>query len=129
MKKAILILFTLFIVSCSSNTEEQAEDQEVLEEVEEQEVSGEMAQEKKTSILDDLIKKSDSNQSKIYTINKAVDSTVTKKIEVTTKVMNNLKETVTELKEVNETLKDSINTNVGRPYKLLPILSNSKDNR
>jgi uncharacterized protein YcfL len=129
MKKAILILFTLFIVSCSSNTEEQAEDQEVLEEVEEQEVSGEMVQEKKTSILDDLIKKSDSNQSKIYTINKAVDSSVTKKIEVTTKVMNNLKETVTELKEVNETLKDSINTNVGRPYKLLPILSDSKDNR
>ena len=126
MKKAILILFTLFIVSCSSNTEEQAEDQEVLEEVE---VSGEMAQEKKTSVLDSLIKKSESNQLKIYTINKAVDSTVTKKIEVTTKVMNNLKETVTELKETNETLKDSINTNVGRPYKLLPILSDSKDNR
>jgi polyhydroxyalkanoate synthesis regulator phasin len=128
MKKAILILFTLFIVSCSSNTEE-VEDQEVLEDVEDQEVSGEMVQEEKTSILDDLIKKSDSNQSKIYIINKAVDSSVTKKIEVTTKVMTNLKETVTELKEVNETLKDSINTNVGRPYKLLPILSDSKNNR
>jgi len=126
MKKAILILFTLFIVSCSSNTEEQAEDQEVLEEVE---VSGEMAQEKKTSVLDSLIKKSESNQLKIYTINKAVDSTVTKKIEVTTRAITNLKETVTELKETNETLKDSINTNVGRPYKLLPILSDSKDNR
>ena len=58
-----------------------------------------------------------------------MDSTVTKKIEVTTKVMNNLKETVTELKEVNETLKDSINVNVGRPYKLLPIISNSQDHR
>jgi len=68
-------------------------------------------------------------QSKIYTINKAVDSTVTKKIEVTTRAITNLKETVTELKETNETLKDSININVGRPYKLLPILSNSKDHR
>jgi len=129
MKKAILILFTLFIVSCGYNTEEETEDQEVLEEVEEQEVSGEMVQEKKTSVLDDLIKKSDSNQSKIYIINKAVDSSVTKKIEVTTKVMTNLKETVTELKEVNETLKDSINTNVGRPYKLLPILPDSQNHR
>jgi hypothetical protein len=120
MKKAILILLTLFIASCSANVEEETEEQIVLEEA---------VQEKKTSVLDNLIKKSDSNQSKIYIINKVVDSTVTKKIEVTTKVMNNLKETVTELKETNETLKDSINTNVGRPYKLLPILSNSKDNR
>jgi hypothetical protein len=120
MKKAILILFALFITSCSSNVEEKPEEQEVLEEA---------IQEKKTSVLDNLIKKSESNQSKIYTINKAVDSTVMKKIEVTTTVMNNLKETVTELKETNETLKDSINTNVGRPYKLLPILSNSQDHR
>ena len=120
MKKVILILLTLFIASCSSNVQEEAEQQEVLEEA---------VQEKKTSVLDNLIKKSESNQSKINTINKAVDSTVTKKIEVTTKVMTNLKATVTELKEVNETLKDSINTNVGRPYKLLPILSNSQDHR
>jgi uncharacterized Zn finger protein len=121
MKKAILIiLFALFITSCSSNIEEKPEEQEVLEQV---------IQEKKTSVLDNLIKKSESNQSKIYTINKSVDSTVTKKIEVTTKVITNLKETVTELKETNETLKDSINTNVGRPYKLLPILSNSQDHR
>jgi len=120
MKKAILILFALFITSCSSNVEEKPEEQEVLEEA---------IQEKKTSVLDNLIKKSESNQSKIYTINKAVDSTVTKKIEVTTKVITNLKETVTELKETNETLKDSINTNVGRPYKLLPIISNSQDYR
>jgi hypothetical protein len=126
MKKVILIILTLFIVSCGSNnvekeqTEEQTEEQEVIEAA---------IENKKSSVLDNLIKKSESNQSKIYTINKAVDSTVTKKIEVTTKVMNNLKETVTELKEVNETLKDSINTNVGRPYKLLPILSNSQDHR
>jgi PBP1b-binding outer membrane lipoprotein LpoB len=71
MKKAILILFALFITSCSSNVEEESEEQEVLEEV---------IQEKKTSVLDNLIK---------Y----------------------------------------SININVGRPYKLLPILSNSKDHR
>lgn len=120
MKKIVLILLTLFITSCSSNVEEELEDEEVLEEA---------VQDKKTSVLDNLIKKSESNQSKIYTINRAVDSTVTKKIEVTTKVMTNLKEKVTELKEVNETLKDSINVNVGRPYKLLPILSNSKDHR
>jgi hypothetical protein len=120
MKKIVLILLTLFITSCSSNVEEELEDEEVLEEA---------VQDKKTSVLDNLIKKSESNQSKIYTINKAVDSTVTKKIEVTTKVMTNLKEKVIELKEVNETLKDSINVNVGRPYKLLPILSNSKDHR
>ena len=126
MKKVILIILTLFIVSCGSNnveeekTEEQTEGQEVIEQA---------VEDKKSSVLDNLIKKSESNQSKIYTINKAVDSTVTKKIEVTTKVMTNLKEKVIELKEVNETLKDSINTNVGRPYKLLPILSNSQDHR
>ena len=126
MKKVILIILTLFIVSCGSNN---VEEEQTEEQTEEQEVIEAAIEDKKSSVLDNLIKKSESNQSKIYTINKAVDSTVTKKIEVTTKVMNNLKETVTELKEVNETLKDSINVNVGRPYKLLPILSNSQDHR
>lgn len=122
IKKIIFILITLFITSCNSNIEEETEEQEVLEE---------SIQEKKTSILDNLIKKSESNQITVYNINKLVDSTVTKKIEVTTKVMSNLKETVTELKEVNETLKDSIsiNINVGKPYKLLPILSDSQNHR
>ena len=120
IKKIIFILITLFITSCNSNIEEETEEQEVLEE---------SIQEKKTSVLDNLIKKSESNQITVYNINKLVDSTVTKKIEVTTKVMSNLKETVTELKEVNETLKDSININVGKPYKLLPILSDSQNHR
>jgi len=46
--------------------------------------------------------------------------------------MTVMKEKVIELKEKNEVLKDKIddvNSNVGKPYKLLPILSNNQDHR
>jgi peptidoglycan hydrolase CwlO-like protein len=118
MKKYLIILILLFLVGCSSKVEE-----EDIEEV---------SNEQYFTDIDKLINSSDKKQQSVVNINKAVDSNVTEKIRVTTKIITVTKEKVDELKQANEILKDKIddvNSNVGIPYRLLPILSDSQNHR
>jgi len=118
MKKYLIILILLFLSGCSPKVEE-----EDIEEV---------SNEQYFTDIDKLINSSDKKQQSVVSINKAVDSNVTEKIRVTTKVITDTKEKVIELKQTNEILKDKIddvNSNVGIPYKLLPILSDSQNHR
>jgi hypothetical protein len=119
MKKYLIILVLFFLVECSPKVEEE----ESIEEV---------SNEQYFTNIDKLINSSDKKQQSVVSINKAVDSNVTEKIRVTTKVITVMKEKVIELKQTNEILKDKIddvNSNVGIPYKLLPILSDSQNHR
>ena len=100
--------------------------------VEEEEVKEEASDEQYFTNINKLINNSDKKQQSVVNINKAVDSNVTERIKVTTKVITVMKEKVIELKQTNEILKDKIddaNSNIGVPYKLLPIISDSKDHR
>jgi hypothetical protein len=118
MKKYLIILVLFFLVGCSPKVEE-----EDIEEV---------SNEQYFTDIDKLINSSDKKQQSVVNINKAVDSNVTEKIRVTTKTITVMNEKVIELKQTNEILKDKIddvNSNVGIPYRLLPILSDSQNHR
>jgi uncharacterized protein YcfL len=118
MKKYLIILTLLFLVGCSPKVEE--EDTE------------EISNEQYFTDIDKLINSSNKKQQSVVNINKAVDSNVNEKIKVTTKTITVMNEKVTELKQTNEILKDKIddvNSNVGIPYRLLPILSDSQNHR
>ena len=119
MKKYFIILTLFILVGCSPKVEEE----EDIEEASDQQYF---------TNINKLIDNSNKKQQAVVNINKAVDSNVTEKIRVTSDVMTVMKEKVIELKEKNEVLKDKIddvNSNVGKPYKLLPILSNNQDHR
>lgn len=120
MKKYILISLLFLLVGCSNNIDEEEESEEIA------------AEEQSFTDLNKLISNSDKKQESIININKAIDSNVNEKIKVVTKVITVMKEKVVELKQTNEILKDKIddvNSNVGVPYKLLPILSDSQNHR
>jgi len=119
MKKYIFISLLFLLVGCSNNVDEE-ESEEIA--VEEQSFTD----------LNKLISNSNKKQESIININKAIDSNVNEKIKVVTKVITVMKEKVVELKQTNEILKDKIddvNSSVGVPYKLLPILSDSQNHR
>lgn len=119
MKKYFVILILFLLVGCSPKVEEEEDKEEV-------------SNEQYFTNIDKLINSSNKKQQNVFNINKVVDSNITKKIKVTTDVMTVMKEKVIELKEKNEVLKDKIddvNSNIGVPYKLLPILSNNQDHR
>jgi hypothetical protein len=119
VKKYFIILILLFLSGCSPKVEEEEDTEEV-------------SDEQYFTDINKLISNSDKKQQSVVSINKAVDSNVTEKIRVTTKVITVMKEKVVELKQTNEILKDKIddvNSNVGIPYKLLPILSDSQNHR
>ena len=118
MKKYLTILILFFLVGCSSKVEEENTE--------------EVSNEQYFTDIDKLINSSDKKQQSVVNINKAVDSNVNEKIRVTTKIITVTKEKVDELKQANEILKDKIddvNSNVGIPYRLLPILSDSQNHR
>jgi len=119
MKKYLAILILFLLVGCSPK-------------VEEEEVKEEASDEQYFTDINKLINNSDKKQQHVINISKAVDSNVTEKIRVTTKVITVMKEKVTELKEKNEVLKDQVddaNSNIGVPYKLFPILPDSQNHR
>jgi uncharacterized protein YcfL len=119
VKKYFAILTLFLLVGCSSKVEEEKDIEEV-------------SNEQYFTNIDKLINNSHKKQQSVVSINKAVDSNITEKIRVTTKIITDTKEKVIELKQTNEILKDKIddvNSNVGIPYKLLPILSDSQNHR
>jgi peptidoglycan hydrolase CwlO-like protein len=118
MKKYLTILILFFLVGCSSKVEEENTE--------------EVSNEQYFTDIDKLINSSDKKQQSVVNINKAVDSNVNEKIRVTTKIITVTKEKVDELKQANEILKDKIddvNSNVGIPYRLFPILPDSQNYR
>ena len=118
MKSSLIILLFL-LIGCSSKIQEDDSDEITVD------------QQSFTNI-DKLINSNKEKQNQIFTVNKLIDSNVNEKIKVTTNVMTIMKEKVIELKEKNEVLKDEIddvNSSVGKPYKLLPILSDSQNHR
>lgn len=119
MKKYLVTLILFVLVGCSPK-------------VEEEEVKEEASDEQYFTDINKLINNSDKKQQSVVNINKAVDSNVTEKIRVTTKVITVMKEKVIQLKEKNEELKDQVNdanSNIGVPYRLLPILPDSQNHR
>lgn len=119
MKKYFVILILFLLVGCSP----KIEDEEDIEEVSDQQYF---------TNINKLIDNSNKKQQAVVNINKAIDSNVNEKIRVTTKIITDTKEKVIELKQTNEILKDKIddvNSNIGIPYRLLPILSNNQDHR
>jgi hypothetical protein len=119
VKKYFVISILFLLIGCSSKVEDE-ESQE------------EPADEQYFTSINKLISNSDKKQQSVAVINKAVDSNVTERIRVTTKVITVMKEKVNELKQTNEILKDKIddaNSNIGVPYKLLPILPDSQNHR
>ena len=119
MKKYLIILILIILTGCSPKAKEEESQETVVDE-------------QSFTDINKLINNSNKKQQAVVTINKSVDSNVNEKIRVTTKVITVMKEKVIELKQTNEVLKDKIdsaNSNVGIPYKLLPILSDSQDHR
>jgi hypothetical protein len=119
MRKYLFIPLLLLLIECSPKVEED-DSQEVT--VDEQSFTD----------INKLINNSNKKQQSIVAINKTVDSNVNQKIKVVTKVITVMKEKVVELKQTNEILKDKIddvNSNVGIPYKLFPILPDSQNHR
>jgi peptidoglycan hydrolase CwlO-like protein len=119
VKKYLVILISFLLVGCSPK-------------VEEEEVKEEASDEQYFTNITKLINNSDEKQQSVVNISKSVDSNVTEKIRVTTKVITVMKEKVTELKEKNEALKEQVNdanSNIGIPYRLLPILPDSQNHR
>lgn len=119
MKKYFVILTLFILVGCSPKVEEE----EDIEEVSDQQYF---------TNINKLIDNSNKKQQSVININKAIDSNVNEKIRVTTKIITDTKEKVIELKQTNELLKDKIddvNSNIGIPYRLLPILPDSQNYR
>jgi hypothetical protein len=85
---------------------------------------------KSTIDVDNLIKKSKITKRIADSISKMSDMAVNRKVDRQVRVMTVLKYKVVELKQSNEVLKVEIDslTNIGKPYKLLPI-SYSEDHR
>ena len=110
MKYTLLLL--ILVLGCSSPSETKIKEDETY------------------STIDSIIGQNQKNLTVLDSTNKRTDSTITGKVEKTVKQISTLKEENTKLKKENEALKDKLDdaTDVGKPFKLLPV-SDGKDNR
>ena len=88
-------------------------------------------QENETQSIDSILEQSQRSFVTADSIGRESDSLINRKVSKTVKQITTLKEEVKTLKEENNELKTKLDDAVdaGKPFQLLPVLSNGKNNR